>query len=72
MPDISMCINKDCTRRASCYRYTVKPSEYMQSYMNPDQRDCRHYWATKMLDAGSLKEIDKLVTKVKDKHERML
>jgi hypothetical protein len=32
MPDISMCQNKECNMKESCYRYTAKPSEQWQSY----------------------------------------
>ena len=30
MPDITMCTNKDCQLRFSCYRYRAVPSEYWQ------------------------------------------
>ena len=32
MPDISMCQNKECKFKEDCYRFTVKPSEFMQAY----------------------------------------
>lgn len=32
MPDISMCLNKQCESRTTCYRFTAIPSEYRQSY----------------------------------------
>lgn len=32
MPDISMCTGEDCKLRDTCYRFTAKPNEFMQSY----------------------------------------
>ncbi len=31
MPDISMCMNKECKKRKKCYRFMAIPCEY-QSY----------------------------------------
>jgi hypothetical protein len=33
MPDISMCANKACPSRMSCYRYRAKPSGDRQSWI---------------------------------------
>ena len=32
MPDISMCQNDKCKFEKECYRFTAKPSEFMQTY----------------------------------------
>jgi len=32
MPDISMCENEECKFKEECYRFTAKPSEFMQAY----------------------------------------
>lgn len=32
MPDISMCTGVGCPLKYKCYRYTVKPDKYYQSY----------------------------------------
>lgn len=32
MPDIAKCSGEGCTLKESCYRFTSKPSEYMQCY----------------------------------------
>jgi len=32
MPDITMCVNKDCAFRFSCYRFVAVPNEHYQSY----------------------------------------
>ena len=32
MPDISMCQNDKCKFKKDCYRFTAKPSEFMQVY----------------------------------------
>lgn len=47
MPDISMCENTTCPNRLTCHRFTAKPSERHQSYMNfspDDSGKCLHYW----------------------------
>tara|TARA_R110000868_G_scaffold108515_2_gene296136 strand:+ start:579 stop:773 length:195 start_codon:yes stop_codon:yes gene_type:complete len=31
-PDISMCSKKECKFKEDCYRFTAKPSEFMQTY----------------------------------------
>jgi hypothetical protein len=33
MADISMCLDADCPMSEFCYRYTAKPNERRQSYM---------------------------------------
>lgn len=32
MPDITMCANKECPLKDSCYRFTAIPNNYRQSY----------------------------------------
>jgi hypothetical protein len=32
MPDIAMCLNNECKFKKDCYRFTAKPSEFMQAY----------------------------------------
>jgi hypothetical protein len=32
MPDISMCKDKNCPKRDTCYRFTAKPTMDWQSY----------------------------------------
>lgn len=47
MPDITMCPGTNCPQREKCYRFTAKPSEYMQSYfMEAPIKDgkCEYYW----------------------------
>ena len=51
MADITMCDDKDCQRKDSCYRYTATPSKYRQSYFveSPKRKkmggyDCDYYW----------------------------
>jgi hypothetical protein len=46
-PDITMCPGTDCPHKEKCYRFTAKPSEYMQSYfMKAPIKDgkCEYYW----------------------------
>jgi hypothetical protein len=47
MPDITMCPGTNCPQKEKCYRFTAKPSEYMQSYfMEAPIKDdkCDYYW----------------------------
>jgi len=47
MPDITMCPGTNCPQKEKCYRFTAKPSEYMQSYfMEAPIKDgkCDMYW----------------------------
>ena len=32
MPDISMCSDKECSRKEECYRFTATPNEFRQAY----------------------------------------
>ena len=45
MPDISMCANKDCPLRESCYRFKAEPGMY-QTYSSFEYKDgeCEDYW----------------------------
>jgi hypothetical protein len=46
-PDITMCPGTNCPYKESCYRFTAKPSDYMQSYfMKPPIKEgkCDMYW----------------------------
>ena len=47
MPDISMCHGEGCDKKDTCYRYTAIPSQYWQSFMKPDPKDCKNYWDDK-------------------------
>ena len=45
MPDISMCLNKECPLKDNCYRYVAKPSEFRQSYSEFKYNNgCDYYW----------------------------
>jgi hypothetical protein len=49
MPDISMCAGGNCPKKQDCYRYTAKPSQYMQSYFsevpyNIEEQNCDYFW----------------------------
>lgn len=43
MPDISMCNNSECPRRATCRRYIATPSAW-QWWAVYDHRDCPDWW----------------------------
>ena len=77
MPDISLCLNKNCLRRLTCYRFMATPSEYQQSYATfaSDGYYCPDYWPhNKFPDAEILptllwvhaKRRDGDVTKISD------
>ena len=43
MPDITMCCNKNCKKRKSCYRFIAKPNELYQAYFEPKENECEYY-----------------------------
>jgi len=45
MPDISMCTNKKCKIRLTCYRFTAIPYKHLQSYAEFKAKDCEYYWS---------------------------
>ena len=50
MPDITMCVGRDCPKKNTCYRYTAFPSEYRQSYfvgVPYKGKGCTYYWPEK-------------------------
>ena len=50
MPDISMCLGDGCLKKATCHRFTAKPSPYRQAYFlpTPNKDDkCEYYWDDK-------------------------
>jgi hypothetical protein len=51
MADIEMCKGTDCPLKETCYRFTAKPNEFMQSYStavpyNKETNTCTEYWNT--------------------------
>ena len=49
MADISMCSGDGCEAKHTCYRFTAKPCEYMQSYFTAppiENEGCDYYWNT--------------------------
>ena len=47
MSDITMCRDKTCKIKESCYRYTAKPNEYRQAYFMQSPRTtagCVYFW----------------------------
>jgi hypothetical protein len=46
-PDITMCVGTGCPYKEKCYRYTAKPSEFLQSwFMETPIKDgkCDMFW----------------------------
>ena len=47
MPDITMCMSKDCSKKNECYRSIAKPDKY-QSYADYGkiclENDYRYFW----------------------------
>lgn len=45
MPDISMCDQRECPKRLTCYRFMAIPNPYRQSYvtMEFDEDGCDYY-----------------------------
>ena len=49
MPDITMCEGEGCDVKNTCYRFTAKPSKFMQSYFTATpikDEGCEYYWNT--------------------------
>ena len=50
MADLAMCRDKECPARERCFRFTAKPSAFLQTYgmfgRNPRAQYCAHYWPT--------------------------
>jgi hypothetical protein len=46
MPDITMCMGRDCPQREKCYRFTATPNPHRQSYSAFDMGDgeCDHLY----------------------------
>lgn len=56
MADITMCDDKKCKRKDTCYRFTAKPSTHWQSYFweTPRKDDkCNMYWDNLRLEEKS-------------------
>lgn len=50
MSDITVCLNKSCNKRESCYRANATWNEYWQSvadFKPDDNGECSHYWPIK-------------------------
>lgn len=50
MPDISMCSNKTCPKKDTCYRFAATPDDMWQSYglfSHTTKKPCDAYWPTK-------------------------
>ena len=62
MPDITMCLNKNCKDRLKCYRFTAKPNHHKQSYMNNKYASkCKRFWDNKGVienEHGTIKKTD--------------
>lgn len=46
MPDITMCLNRECSMRRTCFRYRAKPNEYRQScyeFKQDENGNCDSY-----------------------------
>ena len=63
MPDITMCTGNGCSKKNTCYRFTAKPSQYMQSYFcePPIDKDgnCDAYWEVQESVANTQEEAQK-------------
>lgn len=51
MPDISMCSNKECSRKEECYRFTAIPNEFRQAYADFEEiengKGCGYFMSNK-------------------------
>jgi len=54
MPDITMCVARNCPKRLRCYRYTATPSGRGQSWVDYSKKgmvECEDFWDN--LDKGA-------------------
>jgi len=61
MADLAMCQNKECPKRAECYRYRAIPNEKWQSYQdfNHGVDGCEYFWEVgNRTNVLSLEEIE--------------
>ncbi len=54
MADITMCRDKECPKKDTCYRYTAPVNKHRQSYFTESPKrkkmggyDCDYYWDTR-------------------------
>jgi hypothetical protein len=50
MADITMCLNKKCSKREGCYRFKAPFNPYRQSvskFKNSKAKPCEYYWPLK-------------------------
>lgn len=55
MPDITMCKGEGCEIKSTCYRFTAKPSEFMQSYFAETPNingGCEYYYKQNTTPTG--------------------
>jgi len=44
MTDITMCNNKECSKKETCYRFTAKPDKWLQSYfLEQKEEGCEYF-----------------------------
>lgn len=43
MPDITICENKECPKRKSCYRFTAKPGLLQSYFIEKFKQPCEYY-----------------------------
>lgn len=64
MPDITMCMNKECEKRYECYRYMVEPSSVMQSYSKFENTCTPSYpgmfWQIRDYDADNIVSVSEM------------
>jgi hypothetical protein len=54
MPDIAMCLHKECELKDKCYRYIAEPHEFRQSYSTFDYpklgKECSYFMEADVKD----------------------
>jgi hypothetical protein len=70
MPDITMCVNTQCSKRGSCYRYLAAPKSVWQSFILVDEEGCENFWQVEQgRFVRSLKEADAQNSSQKSRHQ---
>ena len=46
MTDITVCVNRTCPLKETCYRYNCPKNEYRQAYFEGKYKngECEYYW----------------------------
>lgn len=62
MPDISMCLKRECPKAETCYRFRAEPNPYRQAYADfrpLNEHGCSSYYPIAELGGYRLQPFEK-------------